>query len=226
MPHLVDIGITRYLIRDLDLRITCPLNTLGFTLYTTFKRKTSTGTMHQLAFWICSPQSPSRTSQSSKSTTRPGAAYPHSMLEEDNEKNGTVNGICQRIWWTDALLITSPVLPLPLPSSSDQGHGGGLAPPGAKEGMILASKHVKSPMKIAFGGQPADGDRGRPDDDGAQADPFKDSGGEGRESPTGVRAYAPSGYSISGHSGAFGTEGEAEYDDGEEELGLLRKEKD
>lgn len=154
------------------------------------------------------------------------------MLEEDDDgTNDAVNGVCQRIWWTDSLLITSPVLPLPLPSSSDQGHGAaGLAPPGAKEGMILASKHMKSPMKIAYGGEPAagDGDRGRVDDDGGQADPFKDSvghEGEGRESPTGVRVYAPSGYSLGGHSGAFGTEGEAEYDENEEH-GLLTKEKD
>lgn len=152
------------------------------------------------------------------------------MLEEGDERDDAVNGVCQRIWWTDSLLITSPVLPLPLPSSSDQGHGGvGLAPPGAKEGMLLASKHVKSPMNIALGGEPVDGDRGRVVDEGGSVDPFKDSGGhegEGRESPTGVRVYPPSGYSLSGHSGAFGTEGESEYDDEEEEQLLLTKEND
>lgn len=31
--------------------------TLGFTIYTNFVHQTSTGTLHQLSFWICSPQS-------------------------------------------------------------------------------------------------------------------------------------------------------------------------
>lgn len=66
-----------------------------------------------------------------------------------------VTGICQRLWSTDSFLITSPVLPLPRPGSST-------LPPGAgRDGMILASRHFKSPISIELGPGPGseDGDR-------------------------------------------------------------------
>lgn len=122
--------------------------------------------------------------------------------EIENEGGSAINGICQRLWRTDSFLITSPVLPLPS-SSSD------VPPPQAPEGMLLASKHVKSPMSVHFGGDGDESHVGR----GSVMNPFDDRGNgvgvgdaeldavdhEGWDVPSSL--YSQSGH---GHSGAFG----------------------
>ncbi|KAF8318163.1 hypothetical protein DL93DRAFT_2165193 [Clavulina sp. PMI_390] len=143
-------GISRYLIRNLDLRITTPLSGLGFTIYSKYLKRTSTGTLHHLAIWICSPQSPDPASSSASVTG-------------DN----FVNGMCQRLWKTDTFLVTSPVLALP---SAPVGGGNRLTtissvslaashltPPGGEEGMLLAGKHVQSPLVVELPGAPRPG---------------------------------------------------------------------
>lgn len=124
---VLDPGITRYLVRNIDLRITCQLSALGFTIYTNFVRQTSTGTLHQLSFWVCSPQS------------SPDPSSP-STPDEDSR---VPNGVCQRLWRTESFLVTSPVLALPRSGSVPSLPGA----PGP-EGMIMAQKHTRSPLSI------------------------------------------------------------------------------